>query len=148
MACPMKKQPCLCAALILALTAASALAANVTGTWSTEMRGPDGKVEFQLTLTFKQDAGKVTGTVQGPQGDPIAISNGKIDGNTFTFDVLSNDTTYHYKCTVTGDDEMKMKTTIDNPDFPDDELTLHRVKPAAPAPGGPDTPAQPSQPPQ
>ena len=135
----------ICAALVLTLGTASLRAADVTGNWSTEMKTPDGQ-SFPLTFTFKQDGATLTGTVQGPQGDPIAISNGKIDSAAFTFDVSFNGMTIHHSCTVTGDDEIKMTTKSDSGDFPGMELTLKRVKAAAP--GGPDTPAKPSRPPQ
>ncbi len=144
----MKTLLCLCAALLMTLGTVSVHAADVTGTWSTEMKTPDGQ-SFPLTFTFKQDGVTLTGTVQGPQGDPIAISNGKVDGNTFTFDVSFNGMTIHHSCAVTGDDEIKMTTKSDSGDFPGIELTLKRVKPAAPpAPGGPDTPVKPTPPPQ
>ncbi len=144
----MKMLLSICAALILTLGAASLRAADVTGTWSTEMKTPDGQ-SFPLTFTFKQDGVTLTGTVQGPQGDPIDISNGKVDGATFTFEVSFNGMTIHHSCTVTGDDEIKMTTKSDSADFPGMELTLKRVKPTPPsAPGGPDAPAKPSLPPQ
>lgn len=136
----MKRLLCLCAALAIGLTAASALAADVTGTWSAEMKTPDGN-SFQLTFTFKQDADKLTGSVQGPQGDPIAISNGKVDGDNLTFDVSFNGMTIHHICTVSGD-EIKMTTKSDSGDFPGMEMTLKRV-PATP----PAAPAQPASPP-
>ncbi|HKN22354.1 MAG TPA: lipocalin family protein [Terracidiphilus sp.] len=144
----MKTLLSICAALALTLGTASVRAADVTGTWSAEMKTPDGN-SFPLTFTFKQDGATLTGTVQGPQGDPTGISNGKIDGDKFSFDVSFNGMTIHHNCTVTGDDEIKMTTKSDTGDFPGMELTLKRVKPVAPAaPSGPDTPAKPSQPPQ
>jgi hypothetical protein len=144
----MKTLLCVCAALVMTLGTASVRAADITGTWSTEMKTPDGQ-SFPLTFTFKQDGVTLTGTVQGPQGDPIAVSNGKIDGDKFTFDVSFNGMTIHHSCAVTGDDEIKMTTKSDSGDFPGVELTLKRVKPAPPAaPGAPDTPAKPTPPPQ
>jgi hypothetical protein len=144
----MKTLLSICAALVLTLGTASMRAADVTGTWSTEMKTPDGQ-SFPLTFTFKQDGVTLTGTVQGPQGDPIDISNGKIDGDKFSFDVSFNGMTIHHNCTVTSDDEIKMTTKSDSGDFPGIELTLTRVKPTPPAaPGGPDTPAKPTPPPQ
>jgi hypothetical protein len=144
----MKTLLSICTALVLMLGTASLRAADVTGAWSTEMKTPDGQ-SFPLTFIFKQDGATLTGTVQGPQGDPIAISNGKIDGNTFTFDVSFNGITIHHSCAVTGDDEIKMTTKSDSGDFPGVEITLKRVKPAAQsARGGPDTPAKSSQPPK
>jgi hypothetical protein len=135
----MKKLLCLCAALVLSLTAATAFAADVTGTWAAEMKTPDGN-SFPLTFTFKQDGASLTGTVQGPQGDPIAISNGKVDGDKFTFDVSFNGITIHHDCTVNGD-EIKMTTKSDSGNFPGMEMTLKKAKDAAaPAPAVP--PAQ------
>ena len=75
----MKQLLCLCAALMMAFSAATAFAADVTGTWTGSMVTPDGN-SFQITFTFKQDGAKLTGTVAGPQGDPMEISDGKVDG--------------------------------------------------------------------
>ena len=137
-----------CAALVMALGSVTAHAADVTGAWSASMQTPDGNT-MQMTFTFKQDGATLTGTVQGPQGDPIDISNGKIDGDKFSFDVSFNGMTIRHNCTVISDDEIKLTSKSDSGDFPGIELTLKRVKPAAPgAPGGPDTPVKPSAPPQ
>ncbi|MFZ0338603.1 MAG: hypothetical protein WAL45_11260 [Terracidiphilus sp.] len=143
----MKTLLCVCAALVMTLGTVSVRAADVTGTWSTEMKTPDGQ-SFPLTFTFKQDGAALTGTVQGPQGDPIDIINGKIDGDKFTFDVSFNGMTIHHSCAVTSDDEIKMTTKSDSGDFPGMELTLKRVKPTPAAPAAPDTPAKPTPPPQ
>jgi len=130
--------------MAMALSAATAMAADVTGTWTAESKTPDGS-SFQLTFTFKQDGATLTGTVQAPQGDPLPISNGKVDGAKFTFDDSFNGITIHHDCTVDGD-TIKMVTKTDSGDFPGMELTLTRVKDAAPA--TPAAPAQPSAPPQ
>lgn len=134
----------ICTALAIALGTTNMRAADITGTWSAQMTSPDGN-SFQLTFTFKQDGAKLTGNVQSPMGDPTEITNGKIDGNKFTFDVSFNGMTIHHDCTIVSDDEIKMTTKSDSGDFPGMDLTLHRAKPA---PGAPDTPAKPSQPPQ
>jgi len=142
----MKKLLCVCAALSMTLSAATAMAADVTGTWTAEAKAPDGST-FQLTFAFKQDGATLTGTVQGPQGDPLEISNGKVDGDKFTFDVSFNGVTIHHDCTVDGD-TIKMSAKSDSQDFPAMDLTLKKAMAPPPAPGGPDTPAKPSQPPQ
>jgi hypothetical protein len=142
----MKKLLYLCAVLAMTFVAANARAADVTGTWSAEMKTPDGN-SFPLTFTFKQDGDKLTGTVQGPQGDPIDISNGKVDGDKLTFDVTFNGMTIHHDCTVDGD-EIKMTTKSDSGDFPGMQLTLKRAQAAAPgAPAVPAAPAAPAPPP-
>ncbi len=142
----MKKLLCVCAALAMTLSAAAAMAADVTGTWTAETKAPDGST-FQLTFAFKQDGATLTGSVQGPQGDPLEITNGKVDGDKFTFDVSFNGITIHHDCTVDGD-TIKMSAKSDSQDFPAMDLTLKKATAPPPAPGGPDTPAKPSQPPQ
>ena len=126
----MKKLLCAFAFLLFGLSAVSAKAADITGNWMAEMTAPDGGSQ-QMTFTFKQDGAVVTGTVQGPQGDPIAISNGKIDGNDFRFDVSFNGMTIHHLCTINGD-EIHLKTKAGDSDhgggFPPMEMTLKREK--------------------
>lgn len=120
----------LCAAVILAFSPMAAhAAADFTGTWTGELKSPDGSASFALTFTFKQDGAKVTGTVQGPQGDPIAISDGKADGDTLTFHVSFNGMTIsHTGVLASAGDEMKLTTKSDSPDFPGSEMTLKRTK--------------------
>ena len=128
----------------MVLSAATTMAADVTGTWTGQSAGPDGNT-MQLTFTFKQDGATLTGSVQGPGGDAMAITNGKIDGDKFSFDVSFNGMTISHQCTVAGD-SIKMTTKSDSGDFPGMELTLTRVKDAAPAAPAPATPAAPAQP--
>jgi len=130
----MKKLVMICAVLAMTLFAGKAMAADVTGSWTTTMQTQDGN-STQLTFTFKQDGATVTGTVLSPMGgDPMEITNGKVDGDKFTFDVSFNGMTIHHNCTVDGD-TIKMSTKTDSGDFPAMELTLTRVKAGdAPAP--------------
>jgi hypothetical protein len=142
---PMKKLLYICAAFAMTLSAATAMAADLTGTWTGEVKAPDGSV-FPLTFTFKQDGATLTGSVLVPQGDPIPISNGKVDGNKFTFDDSFNGIIIHHECTVDGD-TIKMSTKSDSGDFPGVDLTLTRKtdapgKPTANAPATPTAPAQ------
>jgi hypothetical protein len=121
----------LCAALFMVFSAKPIFAAtDVTGTWTGSIATPDGNT-FDLTFNLKQDSGKVTGTIQGPQGDPLNIDNGKIDGDKLTFTVSFNGMIITHDATVTGD-EMKMTTKSDNGGMPPMQLTLKRA-PAAPA---------------
>lgn len=124
----------LCAALLMIVSAKPVFAAtDVTGTWTGSLSTPDGNT-FDLTFNLKQDSGKVTGTIQGPQGDPLSIDNGKIDGDKVTFTVSFNGMTITHEATVNGD-EMKMTTKSDNGGMPPMEYTLKRAPatPAAPA---------------
>ena len=127
----MKKLLRICAALAMTLTAAVAMAADITGTWNGAAETPNGT--FQLTFTFKQDGAALTGTVQGPQGEPMEITNGKVDGNKFTFDVSFNGTTIHHECTLNGD-QVEMTSKTDSGDFPGMKLTLKRAGSAPEAP--------------
>jgi hypothetical protein len=136
---------CACAAMVLALTATAARAADVTGSWTAEMTTPDGN-SFQLAFTFKQDGAKLTGTVQGPEGDPIEISDGKVDGNKISFNVSMNGATISHDGTLNeAGDEIEMATKSDSADFPGGKMTLKRAKaevePAA-EPSAQEPPAQ------
>lgn len=124
----MKKLLSLCAVLFLALGTATAFAAtDVTGDWTTQMSGPNG--EMQLTFHFKQEAGKLSGNVVSPMGgEPIAISNGKVDGDKISFDLTFNGNTISHEGTVSGD-EIKLTTKSEGGQMPDGmEMTLKRAK--------------------
>ena len=127
----MRKLLSLCALLLFALSPAIALGADINGTWTGAMKGPDGDANFQLSFTFKQDGTKFTGTVQGPQGDPLPITDGKIDGDKITFTVSFNGMTINHEGTINGD-EMKMTTKSDQ-GF-GGEMTLKRTPAPKPAP--------------
>ncbi|HWB33688.1 MAG TPA: hypothetical protein VG714_10980 [Acidobacteriaceae bacterium] len=120
-----------CAVFALAFTPFAAHAAtDVSGTWVANMQIPGGGDGFQLTFTFKQDADKITGTVQSAQGEPLPISNGKIDGDKISFNVSFNGNTITHEGTVSGD-EIKLSTKSADGSFPANDLTLKRSKPAA-----------------
>ncbi len=136
----MKKLLFLCVGLAMMLAPATMHAADVTGSWTSSMQSPDGSGGMQITFTFKQDGDKLTGSVQTAQGGAMDITNGKIDGDHFTFDVSFNGMTIHHDCTVDGD-QIKMTTKSDSGDFPGMQLTLARAKEGAPA--APAAPAQP-----
>ena len=127
-----------CALLVAGLAARTTFAApDINGTWSTDVPTPDGN-SFTLTYVFKVDGGKLTGTVQGPQGDPLSLDNGKIDGDKFSFDVSFNNITIHNDCTINADDTIKLNSKASEESIPPAELTLKRVKTDAPKPA--DTP--------
>jgi hypothetical protein len=136
----MKKLLCICAALMMAFGTLTARAADVTGSWTGEIKSPDGNA-FQIAFTFKQDGTNLTGSVAGPQGDPIAISDGKVDGDKITFKVSFNGMVISHEGTfaksadgTTDPDEIKMTSKSDQGDFPGGEMTLKRTK--VPAAGG------------
>ncbi len=123
----MKKLLCLCAALMMSFTAASAFAASdVTGTWTATVAGQNGD-SMQITFTFKQDGVKLTGTSSGPMGDPMEISDGKVDGDKLSFNVSFNGMTIKHEGVITGD-TIKLTSKSDSGDFPGMEMTLTRAK--------------------
>jgi hypothetical protein len=128
---PMKRSiPALAAILIALLWAGAAWAADVTGKWTGQMHGPDGNGDFEISFTFKQDGSKLTGTVQGPQGDPIEIIDGKVDGDKISF-VVKIDANGGMKIThdgTIGGDEIKLNSKVEGGDFPAGSITLKRVK--------------------
>jgi len=72
------------ALLALAVHAAPAMAqANVAGTWTLTLEGPEGAVDATVVLT--QDGTAVTGTIVMDQVDAAELSDGVIEGNTLKF---------------------------------------------------------------
>ena len=102
---------------ILFVVAFVALAADVSGKWTYTMSM--GGQDRQTTITLKQDGDKLTGSVPGfARGGGAAqdteISNGKVSGDTVTFEVKrqgpNGETVTKYEGTVSGD-SMKLKIT-------------------------------------
>ena len=100
--------------LVLLLVAGFAVfAADIDGKWKAETKRPsrDGSGEITITMLFdlKADGAKLTGnvTLTGPWGErQAAVSDGKIDGNKFSFTTVTegpNGTmTTKYEGTVEG----------------------------------------------
>jgi len=122
----MKRALHLFVAVIIVFSAVAAFAADVTGAWSGEAKGPNGE-SFPLTFNFKQDGAKLTGTVTGPQGDPLEITDGKVDGDKIAFNVSFNGMTISHDGVIKGD-EIALKTKTDQGAFPGGEMTLKRSK--------------------
>ena len=116
-------------AMAMALISFAAWAADVSGKWTGQMASPNGE-GFTITFNFKQDGSKLTGNVQGPQGDPIEITQGKVDGDKISF-VVTIDVNGGMKImhdgTINGD-EIKLNTKSDSGDFPGGAMTLKREK--------------------
>ena len=116
-------------AMAMALLSFAAWAADVSGKWTGQMTSPNGE-GFTITFNFKQDGSKLTGNVQGPQGDPIDITQGKVDGDKISF-VVTIDVNGGMKImhdgTINGD-EIKLNTKSDSGDFPGGAMTLKREK--------------------
>ncbi len=117
------------AAIMMALISAALWAADVTGKWTGQMAGPNGE-GFALTFNFKQDGTNLSGTVQGPQGDAIEISNGKVEGDKISFIVTieaNGGMKIMHDGTINGD-EIKLNTKAEGGEFPGGAMTLKREK--------------------
>src|SRR5689334_16084848 len=75
--------------LILCAASLTALAADIDGKWTSEMKF--GERSITNTFSLKSDGGKLTGTVEmsaGGQSRSTDIKDGKIKGDTFSFSVV------------------------------------------------------------
>jgi hypothetical protein len=88
--------------LLFALTA---LAADVSGTWKGTAQTPNGPVE--RTFVFKVDGDKLTGETSSDMFGKSAIEDGKVEGDTISFNISinlgGNETKVSYKGKVEGD---------------------------------------------
>ena len=113
------------AAILVFSAAALAMAAPpnpVDGHWQGSINSPNG--DFTINFTFKADGTKLTGTVEGPNGDQQPISDGKIEGNKLSFNTKFQDNTIEHEGTVSGDTiQLKAKGPWGEMD-----MTLKRVE--------------------
>jgi hypothetical protein len=74
--------------LVCCFVAAFAFIADLTGSWSGAVKGPDGN-DYPLSYVFKVDGDKLTGTAKTTFGE-TPIEKGKVTGNDFTFSTTLN----------------------------------------------------------
>jgi hypothetical protein len=88
-----------------------ALAADVTGKWVGSVDTPNGP--FELTYEFKAEGETLTGSVTSAMGSQ-PLSNGKVAGEMFTFDVdLEGGKITHEARINAAGDEIAIKATGD-----------------------------------
>ena len=73
---------------------------GINGKWTGQMQSPNGPMD--LTFNFKVSGDSLNGSAVSPMGE-LPISNGKINGKTFSFDVSVNDFTMNHQCTFMVD---------------------------------------------
>jgi opacity protein-like surface antigen len=106
--------------VVLLVAATAAIAADaISGKWVMEQAGRGGMPGMTVTYEFKVEGSKLTGTVKFPGfGDmeappPSPITNGKIEGNTISFEVtremMGNSMTQKYEGVLNGD-QLTIKT--------------------------------------
>jgi hypothetical protein len=105
-------------AVICAIFAGAALAADITGNWIGTLQAGDNPVP--LTFEFKQDGEKLTGTVTGP-GGPLPLSDGKVTGDKITFyvqtDMNGSPTKFMMEGTIKGEEITITIKAEGGPDF-------------------------------
>jgi hypothetical protein len=101
-------------------------AADATGKWVAELPGRNGNA-MKTTFTFKAEGATLTGTVSGRNGD-TPIENGKIDGNTITFEVTRsfNGNTFTSKYTGKLGEDNKLSLSWSSPNGQTREATATR----------------------
>jgi hypothetical protein len=115
-------------ALLIAVFAVVACAADITGNWKADLQTPQGTV--QVNYSFKQDGEKLTGTWQTAQSPTIQITEGKVTGDKVSFVVQlgpnGGGMTFAHEGKLTGD-EMKL-TMKPSGEFPGSDVVAKRVK--------------------
>lgn len=131
--------------LFLALGSVSAFAADFNGKWTGDVQGRMGTQT--LTFDFHVDGATLTGKITTPRGD-VDITNGKVDGDTISFDQVlnfnGNSFTISYKGTAAADGTIKFTRTFGSDgDRPPQDFIAKRA-PADAAPAPPTAPAAPT----
>jgi hypothetical protein len=99
---------------------------EITGRWLSKFEVPNGE-PMELTFTFKVDGEKLTGKVESPMGE-IELTNGKVKGDEFSFDVDVGGNTIGHDCKISGDEiKMKIKGFGGDDSQPPREFTLKRA---------------------
>jgi hypothetical protein len=84
----MKKKIVATTLLLLCFFVSFATMDGLNGKWTGHLKTDQGD-EYTLLYNFKIDGDELTGTAKTPKGDR-PINDGKITGDTFTFNVLIN----------------------------------------------------------
>ncbi len=107
--------------VVLAVALVAIAADAITGKWVYEQAGRQGGTPRQTTLDLKADGAKLTGSVIAPgrggaEPQSTEISNGKVDGNNVSFEVVRETQmgkmVTKYEGSVAGS-ELKLKITSD-----------------------------------
>lgn len=75
---------------------------DLTGTWNGKINLPNDVGSVDVSCTFVQKDSVLTGSLTGPDGT-VDISNGKVSGNDFSFDMEGASGTNHNTGKYYGD---------------------------------------------
>ena len=112
--------------LLLLFSAALLLAADLNGRWEGSMNTPNG--DFALVFNFKVQGATLSGIVETPNGN-ADITDGKVDGNKFSFKTHAGDAEINHEGTLSGD---AIQLKVSGP-WGDSEMTLKRSAEKPPA---------------
>lgn len=82
---------------------------KIDGKWIGKASSPQGEIE--LTFTFKVDGESLTGKNSSAMGE-VDLSNGKVNGNEFSFDVDFQGMKIDHKCKYLDDDSIDVKANV------------------------------------
>jgi len=112
-----------------AVLAGVAWAADFSGTWTGDLSTENGT--FSVTYVFKQDGGKLTGTVQSSRGDQYDILEGKVNADQISFYIKvdrNGGMKFSSQGTIHGD-ELTLETKSEGGDMDfKSTVTLRRQK--------------------
>jgi hypothetical protein len=113
--------------LVLAASAGSAMAADITGKWTASFDTQIGVQNY--TYEFAVKDGVLTGKAKSENGE-TALQNGKVEGDTVTFvenlQFQGMDIRIEYKGKITSADEIKFTRQVG--DFATEQLVAKRAK--------------------
>lgn len=112
--------------LLILLSAALSLAADLNGRWEGTLNTPNG--DFSLTFNFKVQGSTLTGTVETSEGN-FDITDGKVDGDKFSFKTHAGDSDINHEGTLAGD---TIQLKVNGP-WGDSDIALKRSAAKPPA---------------
>lgn len=104
-----------------AVATRAAAASGIAGRWKAYGKTESGR-EHNVELNLAVDGTRVTGTLIAPDGE-VAITDGKLEGDQFSFRLLVDEGTYTVKVTVAGD---TMSGTYTGPGGEEGKVTARR----------------------
>ena len=107
----------------------TALAADISGNWKATAEGPNGAME--RTFALKQEGAKVTGETVSSFTGKSTITDGKVEGDTVTFNIVANfqgsEVKLTYKGKIAGD-EITFDVEFPTSDAPRIKYVAKRLK--------------------
>jgi hypothetical protein len=125
----MKTKVCMLIVCLFAVTGLALAQAKVDGKWTAEIQG--GRGPQMVSITLKNDGGKLTGTVEGGRGGAIPIEDGSVSGNTIKFKQKQmgrgGEIVLNYTGTISGD-EIKFTRQAEGGQGMPQEFTAKRAQ--------------------